>query len=455
MESTTPVIAIVGRPNAGKSTLFNRLTRSRQALVDSAPGVTRDRLYGRIRHGRHQFTVIDTGGFDPPADREFAAAIHAQIDLAIEEANAVIFLTDGRQGLNPLDEEIYRRLRRCGKLLIVAVNKIDSPAQEEHASDFYRLSCEYTHFISAAHGYGMTDMLDSLALLLPEAAQEDPDKDGEGSDGFSEGFEGRLRVSLLGRPNVGKSSLLNALTQSQRSMVSDIPGTTRDALDTPFTRQGREYLFIDTAGIRRQARINSKLEWAGIFRSLRAVERSHVVCLLLDASQAVADQDLRLISQVTEAGRAMLTLINKIDLVKNDPEAGARLKREKERITTLAPWTPFLPVSALSGQGLNKIFSWLQTVFAQYNSRVSTSRLNQALEDIVARHSPPLLQGRRPKFFYATQTEVRPPTVVLFVNRPESIHISYQRYLHHRLREALGLRYSPLRLIYKARKKQA
>jgi GTP-binding protein len=452
MEITTPIVAIIGRPNAGKSTLFNRLTRSRQALVDDAPGVTRDRLYGQIRHGRHSFTIIDTGGFDPPDDREFAAAVHAQIDLAIEEADAIIFLADGRQGLSPLDEEISRRLRRYGKPLILAVNKIDNPAQEAYASDFYQLSCQQTHFVSAAHGYGVADMLDHLVSLLPETAPEDISGD-DPQEEEGEGYKGRLRVSLLGRPNAGKSSMLNALTQSRRSLVSDIPGTTRDALDTPFTRQGQEYLFIDTAGIRRQARINSKLEWAGIFRSLRAIERSHVVCLLLDASQAAADQDLRLINRVTEAGRAMLVLRNKADLVKNDPQAAARLKKEKERIAMLAPWAPVLSVSALSGQGLNKVFSWLQTVFAQYNSRVSTSRLNQVLEDIVTRHSPPLFKGSRPKFFYAAQTGVRPPTIILFVNRPEHIHTSYQRYLHHRLREALGLSHSPLRLVYKSRKK--
>ena len=450
MESTTPIIAIIGRPNVGKSTLFNRLTKTRQALVDNLPGVTRDRLYGQAAYEGRPFTIIDTGGFNPPADQAFAEQVHIQIDLAMSEADAIIFLTDGRAGLNPLDEEIAEKLRRANKPLILAVNKIDGPSQEDQAQEFYRLAFTHAHFISAAHGYGVADMLDDLINLLPPYEEAEDDFSEEDDE---EGFRGGLRVSLLGRPNVGKSSLLNALTKSNRAVVSDVPGTTRDALDTPFTHNGQEYLLIDTAGIRRKARIDTQLERASIFRSLRAIERSHVVCLLIDAGAPLADQDLRLMGQIVEAGRALIILINKVDLLKNDTQAQQRLKLELERIATVAPWAPVVRISSLSGQGLNKIFIWIKRVFAQYNSRISTGRLNQALEGILNHHPAPLVKGARPKFFYATQTGVRPPTIVLFVNRPDAIHISYQRYLHNQLRQALQLEYSPLRLIYKQRKK--
>ena len=450
MEQTTPIVAIVGRPNVGKSTLFNRLTKTRQALVDNLPGVTRDRLYGTVNYDGCQFTVIDTGGFNPPSDELFARQVHEQIDIALEEADAVIFLADGKHGLNPLDEEIAVRLRRTSKNkpLILAINKIDGPKQEDENLDFYQLAINPIHFVSAAHGYGIGDMLDELLSLLPPCRLQD-----EEQDNLDEEFRGPLRVSFLGRPNVGKSSLLNALTKSQRAVVSDVPGTTRDALDTPFTLNDREYLLIDTAGIRRKSRIDTRLERASIFRSLRAIERSHVVCVLLDASQPLADQDLRLIGQVVEAGRALLLVFNKMDLVKGDEQAQLRLKLEQERLQVVAPFAPIARISSLTGQGLDKIFNWVERIFAQYNSRIATSQLNQAFNQILEQHHPPMVKGLRPKFFYATQTGVRPPTIVVFVNNTEVIHLSYKRYLHNQLRQALSLSYAPLRVLYKARKK--
>ncbi len=450
MEHTTPLVAIIGRPNVGKSTLFNRLTKTRQALVDDLPGVTRDRLYGTVDFDGSRFMVIDTGGFNPPADQLFADEVHEQIDIAMEEADAIIFLADGKHGLSPLDEEIANRLRRQvrNKPLLLVVNKVDSPKQEDENQDFHKLAITPIHFISAAHGYGVGDMLDELLTLLPPCFK--PEEEHELED---EVFKGPLRVSFLGRPNAGKSSLLNALIGSSRAVVSEVPGTTRDAVDTPYTHGEREYLLIDTAGVRRKSRIGSRLERASIFRSLRAIERSHVVCVLIDASRGLADQDLRLVSQVVEAGRSLLLLFNKMDLLKGDEEGQERLKLAEERLKVVAPFAPMVRISSLTGQGINKIFIWVERIFAQYNSRIGTGRLNQELNRIVGQHHPPAVKGVRPKVFYATQTAVRPPTLVLFVNQPEAVHVSYQRYLHNQLRQALGLSHAPLKILYKARKK--
>lgn len=449
MEHTTPIVAIIGRPNAGKSTLFNRLTKTRQALVDDLPGVTRDRLYGTVNYDGHCFTIVDTGGFNPPSDEIFAKEVHEQIDIAMEEADAIIFLADGKHGLNLLDKEIANRLRRNinKKPLFLAINKIDQPKQEDENLNFYQLAIEPIHFISAEHGYGVRDLLDDLVSRLPACFVT------EVEDNLEEEFKGPLRVSFLGRPNVGKSSLLNNLTQSQRAVVSDIPGTTRDALDTPYIHNGREYLLIDTAGVRRRSRIDTRLEKASIFRSLRAIERSHVICLLIDASQPVADQDWRLMAQVIEAGRALLVLFNKMDLLKGDEEGRQRLKMAEERLRVIAPFAPLLRISSLTGQNTGKIFTWVERIFEQYNSRMTTGQLNQALERITSQHQPPMVKGARPRFFYATQTAVRPPTLVLFVNNPDAIHASYQRYLYNQFRQELQLAYSPLRIHYRARKK--
>jgi GTP-binding protein len=440
MEKTaSPIVAIIGRPNAGKSTLFNRLTKSRQALVDDIPGVTRDRLYGQVECGDRRFTIVDTGGFNPQADELFAPQVHEQIAIALTEADAIILVIDGRQGLNPLDQEIIQDLYKSGnnKPVILAINKTDSPQRED--SEFMALASHPLHFISAAHGYGINDMLDQLLNLIPNYGHSDKDS----SD--------PMRVSFLGRPNVGKSSLVNALTGTQRAVVSDIAGATRDALDTPFIYNNSEYVLIDTAGVRRKAKISTTLEKSSIFRSLRAIERSHVVCVCLDISTPLTDQDLRIVGQVVEAGRGLLILLNKSDLLQKDKIHSQQLQQMQERLQTVAPFAPHLRISCLTGQGLNKIFPWVEKIFNQYNSRISTSRLNQAMESILRQHQPPIVKGIRPKFFYATQTSVRPPTIVFFVDQPQAVHTSYKRYLHNQLRPILTLENSPLRLIYKTR----
>ncbi len=436
----TPIVAIVGRPNVGKSTLFNRLTKSRQALVDDLPGVTRDRLYGQVETTQGSFTLVDTGGFDPPADQDFAHEVHHQIRLALEEADLVLFLTDGRAGLSPLDHEVADALRRTQKPVILAVNKVDGPKAELEAMEFAALALEPMHFISAAHGRGVGDLLDDILAALPPAQAPQEAEDGD-----------QVRVTLLGRPNVGKSSLLNALVGAPRVVVSQVAGTTRDAIDTPLSLDGKDYLLIDTAGIRRQGRVERGLEKAGVFRALRTLERAHLAVVVVDATEGITDQDLRLAGQVVQAHRGLILALNKWDLLREEPERRRRLMEEAKDALRFAPWAPVVTISAKTGWGVHKVLSSAERVFQEYSRRTATGPLNKALEEILEHHQPPMVGRRRLKFYYASQVSTRPPTVVLVVNDPASVHFSYRRYLHNELRRVMGLTVAPLRLVFKER----
>lgn len=437
----TPIVAIVGRPNVGKSTLFNRLTRTRQALVDDLPGVTRDRLYGRVETPEGSFTLVDTGGFDPPADQDFAQEVHTQIRLALKEADLVLFLTDGRAGLSPMDHEVADALRRTHKPVILAVNKVDGPKGELEAAEFAALALEPMHFISAAHGRGVRDLLDDILAALPQT-EPAPDDDEEGD---------QVRITLLGRPNVGKSSLLNALVGAPRVVVSQVAGTTRDAIDTPLSLDDKDYLLIDTAGIRRQGRVERGLEKAGVFRALRTLERAHLAVVVVDATEGITDQDLRLAGQVVQAHRGLILALNKWDLLRAEPERRHRLLDEVTDALRFAPWAPVLPLSAKTGWGVQKVLPTADRVFEEYSRRTATGPLNKALEDILEHHQPPMVGRRRLKFYYVSQVSTRPPTVVLIVNDPAAVHFSYRRYLHNELRRVLGLTVAPLRLVFKER----
>jgi len=438
----TPIVAIVGRPNVGKSTLFNRLTKTRRALVHDLPGVTRDRLYGQAQAEGRTITVVDTGGYDPPMDQAFADEVHAQVELALDQADLVLFIADGRVGLSPLDHEVAQRLRRTKKPVILAVNKVDDERLEDAAREFHALGLEPVHFISASHGRGVRDLLREIAALLP------PEEEKEESAGAE---EPTVRVALVGRPNVGKSSLVNALTGEARVVVSDVPGTTRDAVDTPFTFKGKEYVLIDTAGIRRQGKVERGLEKAGVFRSLRALERAHVAVCVIDASEGVTDHDLHLVGQAVENYRGLILALNKWDLLRGDQHRQSEVKHRIERALRFAPWAPVLTTSALGKKGVSGILPAVDQVYADYNRRVDTGPLNRALETMVERHQPAMRRGRRLKFFYATQVGVRPPHVVVFVNDPGEVHFSYRRYLANGLRAFMGLDRSPLRLTLKER----
>jgi GTP-binding protein len=368
-----PMVAIVGRPNVGKSTLFNRLTKTRRALVDDLPGVTRDRLYGKVEREDISFTLVDTGGFDPPADMAFAGSVHAQIELALEEADLILFLADAKAGLSPLDHEVAGKLRRTQKPVITAVNKVDGPEKEEDAAEFYSLGMDPLLFISSAHGYGVPGLIDEITRRLAGFDYEEDDQDAE---------EIPVRVALAGRPNVGKSSLVNALVGSDRVVVSEVAGTTRDAVDTPFSAKGKEYVLIDTAGIRRQGKVKSKLEKAGVFRSLRAVERCHVAVCLIDCTEGVTDSDLRIIGQAVESRRGLVVVLNKWDLLEGETEKQRKIKKDLAYGLKFAPLGPGADHQRAERPGTQKILPAVDRVYQDYNKRMATGQLNQALEFI-------------------------------------------------------------------------
>ncbi len=435
-----PIVAIVGRPNVGKSTLFNKMTRSRNALVDDFPGVTRDRIYGDAQWDEVAFTVVDTGGFSEFRSEQYVPLVQYQVMQAMEEADAVVMLFDGREGVTSVDRDLVQRLRQSDKPVFYGVNKIDGPRHESLLADFSVLGVDPLYPISAEHRYGMGDLMDALTAVLPQATLET--------------VADRIRLAVIGRPNVGKSSLINRLLGDERLVVSELPGTTRDAVDTICKVRGEEYVLIDTAGIRRKKLVREKLEKFSVIKALRSVDRCHIVLVMMDAVQGVTDQDVRIAAYAWERGRACIILLNKWDLVEKDAATAKRhvdAVRERLKFLSFAPiWT----ISALTGQRTLKIFDSVKTVYEQYTMRVSTGRLNRIFETIIGRHEPAMYRGRRIKFYYSTQTSVAPPTFVCFVNYPEGIHFSYERYIVNQLREALAMDKTPLRLMFRKRDRQ-
>lgn len=440
------IIAIAGRPNVGKSTLFNRISKSSQALVDDLPGVTRDRNYARGVWDEKSFTLVDTGGFISKNDSVFDLHTREQIFHALEEADMVLFVGDGKTGLHPEDSALFDILRRTSKPLFFAVNKIDGAEQQKHLADFYALGVENIYPISAAHGFGVGDLLSDMVKLIGEAPQRETGEEDEVSE---------IRISILGRPNVGKSTLVNRILGAPRVIVSPIPGTTRDAVDTLFERSAQKYLLIDTAGIRKKGKTREKLEKISIIKALQSIDKTHVCVLLIDASEGPADQDLHIAGYIQERYRACIIGVNKWDVFDSNPKTRKNFLEDLKYRFRFMPFAPILTFSALTGKGTQKMLPTVREVFSQYNSRISTGILNRALNEAVSDHEPPIVRGRRLKFFYGTQTSVRPPTLVLFCNYPDSIHFSYQRFLLNKFRESFGLDKTPLRLVFRARRRES
>jgi len=438
------VVAIVGRPNVGKSTLFNRISKDNSALVDDLPGVTRDRNYARVSWNDKPFVIIDTAGFVGQETSAFEELTREQILLALDEADILLFVADAKTGLHPGDAELADLLRRSSKPVFYAVNKIDGSEQRRHAAEFFELGLDRIYPISAAHGFGISDLMDDLCAAIPEALVQTPEEESGGA----------IRVSILGRPNVGKSTLVNHLLGAPRVIVSPVPGTTRDAVDSHITKAGQEYVLIDTAGIRRKGRTREKLEKISIIKALQSVERSHVVVLLVDAVEGVTDQDLHIAGYIKERSRACIVGINKWDAADKDPKRTKRFMDDLHDRFRFLTYAPVLTFSALTGRNVARLLPTVKEVFRQYNQRVTTGIVNRALEETLARHEPPQAGNRRRlKFYYATQTAVRPPTFVLFCNYPQAIHFSYERYLTNRFREAFGLDKTPIRLIFRPRQR--
>jgi GTPase len=441
-----PVLAIVGRPNVGKSTLFNKLIGERKAIVDDSPGVTRDRNYAEAQWAGRNFQLIDTGGLDIGADGSLEESIQKQSRLALAEADVILFLLDGKDGLNPLDREAVDLLRKEDKPVFFAVNKIDSRQRgNNNLYEFYALGIDPLFAVSAEHGLGIPDLMDEIVQCLPGV-----DKRNQQSD------EGKtpLLISVVGRPNVGKSTLINRLLGFERSVVDAVPGTTRDALDTPFELEGEPCLLVDTAGIRRKARINDRLERFSVNRSLRTVDRGDLIIHVLDGAEGVTDQDAQILSYAVQRGKALLLAVNKWDVVS---QRGADVEAYREEVYHQLSFLDFVPVtfiSAATGYGVRKMLETAGRVLRGYRKKISTSVMNETLQRIVRAHAAPLVQGKAVKFYYGTQTGTHPPTFTLFVNRPQAVPESYQRYLIHKLRENLGLEHAPIRIVLRARREE-
>jgi len=433
-----PIIVIVGRPNVGKSTLFNRLTRSKSALVDNRPGLTRDRLYAQVYYEGFPLILVDTGGFDDLGSDPLLGKVRNQVEKAIKEADRIIFLVDGRQGVIPGDEEMAGILRRSQKKVFLAVNKIDGPEHETLSLDFYRLGVDSVHPISAAHGYGIKSFMQGLIGDLPKS---EPDKRSDEE----------IRVAILGRPNVGKSSLINKILGLDRIVVSKLPGTTRDTVDTRFPYKGKEYLLIDTAGIRRKARVKEKIDKFSMIKALKTLDRCHVATILLDAGQGVSEQDARICGYAFEQGKGVILAVNKWDLIKGNMRKQRLLDDAIERKLRFISFAPRVNISALTGERVMKLFGEINLLYGQFSKRINTSSVNKAVQKIIEKHPPPRAGRTRLKFFYATQAGIRPPTFVIFVNKPDMIHFSYERFLTNQLRENLRLEFTPIKIKFKKR----
>jgi GTPase len=432
-----PIVAILGRPNVGKSSLFNRITRSRNALVDNTPGVTRDRIYGEALWEETPFTVVDTGGFVEGDPDHFSGPIRQQVQQAIHDADVLVMVLDAKGGLSPYDRDMLPLLRDAGKPVFYLVNKVDGLEQEALLYEFYGLGVAPLYPVSAEHGYGVPDFLDVLVAALPVAAPEPAVE--------------MVRVAVVGRPNVGKSSLINRILGQERLMVSEVPGTTRDAVDAVCKVNAKPYVLIDTAGIRRKGRVDEKLEKFSVIKALQGLERCDVALIVLDAHEGITDQDITIAGYAHDRGCGCILLLNKWDLVEKDSLTTRRYVEELRAASRFLQFAPIMTISAKTGLRVPRIFELVEAVYGQYVTRLGTGQLNRIMERALQANEPPMHRGHRLKFYYTTQVGTKPPTFVSFVNYPDAVHFSYKRYIINQIREGAGLDQTPLRLIFRQR----
>lgn len=462
------IVAIIGRTNVGKSTLFNRITHSRRAIVGDEPGVTRDRLFGRAEHAGKPFVVVDTGGYEDPKGQAVLAQMLEQTELGIQEADAIIFVVDGQAGLTPADREVAERLRRAEKRVFVAVNKIDDARfADERLAEFYGLGFADLYPISAEHNLGVSELLDSVTEGFPtvpaheaEATTHEPsDEEVEREareqpppEAWIFQYKERrrpLRIAIVGRPNVGKSSLINRLVGYERMVVHDMPGTTRDAIDTELEWQGKRFILVDTAGVRRKSRVSDRVEKFSVLKAFRAIAECDVAVLVLDATRGVHEQDAKIAGMIVEEGRGMVVAFNKWDVPEQREQRMKELTEELARQMKFLPDPPVVFVSAKTGQRATRIFELAEQVEREAGKRVITSVCNKMLMDATERHRPPMYANHPVKFFFATQIGVRPPTFMFSTNWPEGVHFSYQRFLENYIRENFGFQGVPIRLKFR------
>ncbi|MBQ0067993.1 MAG: ribosome biogenesis GTPase Der [Phascolarctobacterium sp.] len=435
-----PIVAIVGRPNVGKSTLFNILANSRISIVDNTPGVTRDRIYATAEWLDKEFMMVDTGGIEIMNTDAIAVSIRTQAQIAIKEADVILFLCDARVGITDEDAQVAKLLRESKKPLVLAVNKADSPKEELNIYEFYSLGIGEPMPISASNRLGLGDLLDAVVKHFDNL-----------SNNYEYDDEDEIKVALIGRPNVGKSSIFNLLVGQERSIVSNIPGTTRDAIDTPVVKDGQRYLFIDTAGMRRKAQVDEAIEKYSVMRSLRAVDRSDVVLMVIDAVDGVTEQDKKIVGYAHEAGKGVIIVVNKWDLYEKQNDSTLRYTENLRKELIFLQYAPIVYVSALTKQRIHRLPELIKYVAEQCSMRVATNVLNQVIEDAVAINPTPTEKGKRLKIMYATQVKIKPPTFVVFVNEPEIMHFSYERFLENKLRESFGFEGTPIKLIIRGK----
>ncbi|MBP5245683.1 MAG: ribosome biogenesis GTPase Der [Clostridia bacterium] len=430
-----PIVAIVGRPNVGKSTFFNKVAGKRIAIVEDTPGVTRDRLYFEVEWNGRKMMMIDTGGIEPDTNDVIMMHIKNQAQIAIEHADVILFLTDIHAGLTADDREIAEMLRKSGKPVVLCVNKVDSVgAPPAELYEFYELGLDEPYPVSSVHGSGTGDILDRVCELLPEQTEEENEDD-------------TVKVAVIGRPNAGKSSLVNKILGSERMIVSDVAGTTRDAIDSSFENKYGKYVFIDTAGIRKTGKINDSIEKYSILRAEMAVERSDVCLILVDANEGVTAQDERVAGIAHESGKACIIVINKWDLIEKDSKTMDEFRKDVYTALSYMTYAPVLFISAKTGQRVDRIFELINYVNNQASTRISTGMLNDVLSDATTRVQPPTDKGKRLKIYYMTQVGIKPPTFVIFCNNEELFHFSYRRYIENKLREVFGFEGTPIKLI--------
>ena len=437
-----PIVAIVGRPNVGKSTLFNQIGKRRVSIVDDMPGVTRDRIYMDAEWLNHTFTMIDTGGIEFEDDDHILKSMRQQALVAMEEADVIVFVVDGRAGLTTADEEVGRMLRNTKKPVILAVNKIDSPQLEAGVYEFYSLGLGEPMGIAASNSLGLGDLLDAVVAAFPENDGEDKEED-------------EISIAVIGRPNVGKSSIVNALIGENRVIVSNVPGTTRDAIDTHFVSDNIKFMLIDTAGMRRKGKIDEAIERYSVMRSLRAVDRADVVLMVINAEEGITEQDKKIAGYAHESGKGVIIVVNKWDVFPDkDDKSTLRFTEDLRDEIGFLQYAPVLYTSALTGQRIHRITELVKYVAEQQSMRIQTSVLIELIRDAVSVNPPPSHRGKQLKIFFMTQADIQPPKFIIFVNDPELMHFSYLRFLENRLRESFGFEGTPLKLIVRGRKEE-
>ena len=437
-----PIVAIVGRPNVGKSTLFNKIGRKRLSIVDDMPGVTRDRIYMDANWLNHEFTMIDTGGIEFDESNHMLASMRQQAQIAMEEADVILFLVDGRAGLTAQDEEVAHVLRRTKKPIVLGVNKIDSPQREVDIYDFYNLGLGDPIPLSASNLMNIGDLLDAVVASFPENIEDEHDDD-------------EIRIAVIGRPNVGKSSIVNKILGEERVIVSDVPGTTRDAIDTHFMENDIKYTLIDTAGMRRRGKVEEPVERYSVIRSLRAIDRSDVVLLIINAAEGITEQDKKIAGYAHESGRGVVIVVNKWDIYpEKDDKSTLRFTEDLRDEIGFLQYAPVLYASALTGQRVSRVTALVKYVAEQQSMRIKTSILNELIRDAISVNPPPMHRGRQLKILFMTQVDIRPPKFILFVNDPELMHFSYLRFIENKLREHFGFEGTPLRLIVRKRNEE-